>query len=831
MKRESARCGRLGAALVLILLGTPATVLAESPAPSSVNYEVLLRRDGVGVAHIEAADYGSLGYGEGYAAAEDHLCNIAYELMRARGEMARHLGAGEGDRHFASDAVLAALGIDAQARDALARQPERVRDLLSGYSAGFNRFLAEHRASGERLWCSGASWLEAAVPLDFMRRMVALALTLPRIDAALAAAQPPLPEARTAAEEATRSGRSQAVAVAAPQSLPPGPQHDDPAVPDIALLDRAALAGFGSNAWALGSEHTENGRGMLLANPHYPWYGGNRFWEKHLTIPGRLNVYGAGLLGAPGVAIGFNAVLGWSHTVSASQRLTFYRLTLDPDDPLRYRHGDAWRTITVRDVSVAVRGDDGAVAQREHRFYFSHHGPLLVMENMPWDRDVAYAVRDANAGNYAMLAQWQAMGEAADLDAFIEAHRRHSAMPWVNTIAASADGRALYLDSTNVGKLSADAQRRWRASLDTDPLAAGLFETRGMILLDGADPDNDWLNDGNEFRPGTPAFEERPRLERRDYVFNANDSYWLSNPRAPLTGYSILYGATETARSLRTRMNVRLLENAYGDAGADGRFDRREMQEALFSNRGLAAELLRDDLVAACRADDGLAQACDALAAYDGRLDLDSPGAVLFREWITRFDYAQTQRAGELFAQSFDAAAPESTPRDLADPERARAALRKALAVLDAAGLSPSATLREAQFAWRSGVAIPVHGGNSHEGVANLQVAGDPSASPIAGIAPKKIGDSRFLTDAGYPVVHGSIFILTLSFDGDGPVADALLSYAQSGNPGSVHFADQTLRYADKRWRPVAFHAEEVEAATRSRRVLRSGAVDGATGQ
>ena len=35
-----------------------------------------------------------------------------------------------------------------------------------------------------------------------------------------------------------------------------------------------------SNGWAIGSALSEGGRGMLIANPHYPWVGSSRFWEK-----------------------------------------------------------------------------------------------------------------------------------------------------------------------------------------------------------------------------------------------------------------------------------------------------------------------------------------------------------------------------------------------------------------------------------------------------------------------------------------------------------------------------------------------------------------------
>jgi acyl-homoserine-lactone acylase len=101
-------------------------------------------------------------------------------------------------------------------------------------------------------------------------------------------------------------------------------------------------------------------------------------------------------------------------------------------------------------------------------------------------------------------------------------------------------------------------------------------------------------------------------------------------------------------------------------------------------------------------------------------------------------------------------------------------------------------------------------------------MSGNPSASPIAGVSPTAIADSRYLTDAGYPVVHGSSFIYTLGFDEDGPFAEALLSYSQSGNPEARHFKDQTTLYAEKRWRPVAFEEADVQRTAQSIRILRS---------
>ena len=152
-----------------------------------------------------------------------------------------------------------------------------------------------------------------------------------------------------------------------------------------------------------------NGNRLLIANPHYPWVGSNRFWEKHLVIPGKLNVYGVGLLGSPAVSIGFNSAVAWTHTVSAGERFTLYTLNLAPGDPLKYLYDGKEREMTSKVVSVAVRESDGRIKETEHRVYFSHYGPVINFPGFGWTASRAVTIRDANANNTTFYSQRAAM--------------------------------------------------------------------------------------------------------------------------------------------------------------------------------------------------------------------------------------------------------------------------------------------------------------------------------------------------------------------------------------------------------------------------------------
>ena len=799
---------------------------SEAEAP----YQATIVRTEWGIPHISADDWGSLGFGEAYAAAEDHLCNMAWALLQARGETAKYLGLGEPQEKFAHDAVVKGLAIPARGESALAAQTPQIQTWLRGYAAGYNHYLAQHAKQLDGRWCANAPWVQPVSAEAFMTQYILLVQTLPRVASAIVAAQLPEPKADERAANNTAEKAADTTVDATVDSLEAasaGPRNNAQLA---AITDQLRLDGMGSNAWALAAERTENGRGLLLANPHYPWYGIARFWEKHLTIPGEMDTYGASLIGTPGVSIGFNAHVGWSHTVSDSKRTVLYQLTLNPENPQQYRWQDGWRDLSFRDVSVELLTDSG-LTQKPHRFWSSHHGPLIALPGLSQDPYTVFAIRDANEANTQTLAQWLAMGQAQDMDAFIEAHRRYNAMPWVNTIAASADGRAVYLDNSTVAALSDEALLAWQQRIEQVPELKQLYLAKGLVILDGSTPRDDWQETDAPV-PFTEPFERRPLIESNGFVFNANDSYWLSDPTAPTEGYSPLYGATGSPRSLRTRMNIGLLspESAQGYAGADGKFSIAEVQAALFGNDALAPALLLPSLLEACEATPSvslegttvsLQASCEVLADWDQRYDIDSKGAVLFREWLTRYSYEQTYLAGGLFAEPFDPERPADTPAGLADPSGALERLAAAQTLLTDAGIGLDVSLGELQRGHRAGQAIALHGGNRYEGIANLQVTGS-HPSPVFTGSEEPIGDSAMLTASGYNINHGSSFIMTLGFDEKGPSGLASLSYSQSGNPASPHFTDQTMLYAQKRWRPIRFHPEDIAAATQSSMTISS---------
>jgi acyl-homoserine-lactone acylase len=387
-------------------------------------------------------------------------------------------------------------------------------------------------------------------------------------------------------------------------------------------------------------------------------------------------------------------------------------------------------------------------------------------------------------------------------------------MPFINTMATSQEGIAWYIDDAATPNLSPEALALWQERRKSDANTRRL-DGQGIVLLDGSDPRFEWRNDPAAPIPGLVPYSHQPRLERTDYIFNANNSFWLANAKALLSGdFSPMYGEQATARSLRTRNNALTLGLVSPDkpAGADNRFTLDELGNAILSNRSLGAELLKDELVERCSAisSNDLAEACRILAKWNGRYDLDSRGAVLFREWLAQFTNADALAKGKLFAIDFDPADPVGTPRALAAGPQAIENLARAVELLRSRQIPLDVPLGELQYTDKNGRRIPIHAGGNVEGLMNIVGYSLNSTTLEPADAPKLVKGSRLLTEKGYPVTTGSSFLMVMEFTAGGPRAKAFLTYSESGDPASPYFADQTELFSKKQWRPILFEERQI---------------------
>ena len=755
----------------MMAAGLLAALLALPAAAAEPEYRAEVIRTAYGAPHIIARDYGGLGYGGGYSSAEDNFCDFAERQMTVSAQRARYLGPGEKNANLISDLYHQHL-IQTGGLDALMAGPGKpspqARALARGFVAGVNRYVRDVGVANlPDARCRGAAWVRTYDEMDYWRSVIAT--QQPTLMAGVVAAAPP--------------GAPDLPGVQAPVERSPVPE------------------GQGSNAYALGREVTKGGRGVLLGNPHYPWDGINRFTRMHMILPGQLNIVGAGLQNSPTIGIGHNRWVAWTHTVSTARRFGLFELTLDPKDPTAYVFEGRSVPMTRTVVTVQVKSGAG-LTPVSRTFYGTRFGQ--VVENAgppstPWTAERAYAVRDAGPELRA-TDQYLEMYQARTVRQLAASLAKFQAAGF-NTTAVDASGEAYYGD---VGALPYVTDAKAEACTVSE-MAKTLWRIQRLPVLDGSRAACEWGSDPRAVTPGVFPPQSLPQLFRSDYTSNSNDSYWLTNPKAPLTGYPRILGEEATARSLRTRLSLKQIDDRVaGRDGLDGaKFDLASVEGVLFGNRNLGAEITRDPLVGLCRTAAAgphpyLADACRALEAWDLKVNLDSRGAHIFRLFA--------EKGGLVFKVPFDPADPVNTPNTLdVDNPRVLAALVDAVKQLRTLGIPMDAALGQVQTEPRAGgERIPIHGGPGPEGVFNV-------------ITPVDLKPGLGWTK----IRHGSSWIMAVEFTDKGPVSQGVLSYSQSTNPGSPHAADQTRLYSQKGWDDLRFSEAAVRRDAVSRVVLR----------
>ncbi|MER7692292.1 penicillin acylase family protein [Streptomyces sp. NPDC097610] len=804
MRIRPRRFAVLAVALLTASAALPATAAngqerQHSPShPSAGGLSAVIRYTEYGIPHILAKNYADLGFGTGWAQAADQVCTLADGFVTVRGERSRFFGPdAEPDGslssaagNLSSDLYFRGVRATGTVEKLLAvpapRGPSRdSKDLMRGWAAGYNAWLAQNRITDPA--CRGASWVRPVTAVDVAARTFALAVLGGQgraVDGITAARPPATAAARTAV-----------------------------GIPDARSAARAAhtlfdTADMGSNAVAFSGATTANGRGLLLGNPHYPWQGGRRFWQSQQTIPGVLNVAGGALLGSTTVSIGHNARLAWSHTVATGVTLNLHQLTLDPADPTTYLVDGRPERMTRRTVTVEARG--GPPVTRAQ--WWTRYGPVVTSLGaglpLPWTSTTAYALNDPNAENLRAPDTALGFGRARGTADVLTTLRRTQGLPWINTVAADSGGHSLFTQSQVLPRITDELAQRCSTAL-----GKALYPSSGIAVLDGSRGDCALGSDPDAVQPGIFGPASMPVLKDAPYAENSNDSAWLANTDRPLTGYERVFGPIGSQLSTRAR-------GAKADVSAmaaKGELTVRDLQAQQFANRATSGDLIAEDTARACAAlpggtatgsdgkDVDVSEACGVLKTWDRSMKTGSRGALLFDRFWRRLTAVTVP--GQLWKVPFSAADPVRTPNTLNTRAPGVAtALADAVSELRAAGIALDATLGAHQVVVRGGQRIPVPGGTESLGVWNKV---EPVWDAAAG---------------GYTeVTTGSSYIQAVGWDGGRcPVARTLLTYSQSSNPDSPHFSDQTRLFSEGKWVTSRFCEKDILSSP-GLRVIRVG--------
>lgn len=718
--------------VVFLLLGSVVTA-QDDTLPDQP--EILW--DTWGVPHIFSPDHEGLFYAFGWAQAHTHGDLILKLYGEARGRAAEYWGidyaAGDEWVHLVNVAEQAELSYHALSDD--------FRSYVDAFAAGFNDYAAAHPE------LIGDEWAVVlpVQPTDLVAHGIR---TLKYLFVA---------------------GDWRRTAQIWQDSVPVGVQH---AAPLQTTYDTPSdITEFGSNAWVIGPSRSASGNAMLVANPHQPWSDWGLWVEAHFVAPD-VNQYGAALLGNPTLGIAFNPYLGWTHTVNTHDGWDVYELTLT-DDGSGYIYDGEEVPFTVREASYKVQQDDGTLEEITLTVLESIHGAVVRQR----EDGKALALRVVNDNRpergYAAAEQWWEMGNATNFDEF-QAVFDDLRIPMFTVMYADRDGNIMHLFNELVPVRSSGDWSFWHNMTIEDDSSPAIIPGDSSEYL--------WT----EYH----TYEDLPKVinPASGWLQNANEPPWTATLPLPLNPDDYpAYMLPPPFTWPRPITSMRLL---YEDESIT--YD--ELIEYKHSTFVELTRLLLDDLIAAAReSDEAIVQrAADVLEAWDRHTDADSVGAVLFTAWA--LDYIPPILF-DVFAVPYDINDPLNTPRGLADPEGAVAALARAARQLELLRLVGG------------GIDVP-YGDIFRLRWGDVDLPANGSFDLL--------GTFRILTfvqdeDLRFRPVHGDSYIAVIEF-GETVQAKVLLSYGNATQPGSPHMGDQLELFARKELRDAWLTREQIEA-------------------
>jgi len=756
-----------------------------------------LERTGHGLVHVTAKTYKGIGYGVGYAYAQDNRCLLAYRIAQVNGRVAEQVGADKIERILAESHSMTSQLMDAMfrtyydskaIREGFSKEPQAVRDLAEGYAAGFNTYLKEqpNLAVCERVKFTGEVTVD-----DIYKVWVAAA--------GLAGAEFVGPFLAISDASQNKAKASNTKASADPQN--------------VLVAATKADRHFGSNALAIGRDGLAEGGPLHLYNPHFPWAGIQRTYVVHARIPGELDVMGPMLGGFPLPVSGFNQTMAWGLTFSNTQRVTLMEIKPLAKDPTTYMVDGKKHKITTISVAVKVAGE---AKPRTIKVQMTKDGPVMQASALGLPDPATFIVMDINRNNTRLVNQWLEVAKAKTVQEVKASLDAIKGVPWSYTTAVDAKGDILFGEISAVPNIPAALYQ----DCGNTPAAANMQSLFDAITLDGT---------RSACYPNGPlAAELLPSVIRSDYLANSNNNFEIPNAHVQLAASTKAFGAAQVPLQLRPSLGLKMVEDRL--AGTDNlgaaKFTAKSLKQVFDDKRNYAAEMLVADIAALGNAKptvsiDGanvdISAVCKALSSWDKKNNLSSRGAHVFGGlWTALHDQGVTSEQLLATPPVFDK--PLATPSPgLSKDEKVRSAVLTALAkvakALQNAGIAPDAQWGDVHFVTdQNGKKIGIPGGPANQGIydAMFSLNMQDFASWLTSL--KGLSASE---------LTGSSYTHLVELTPSGPNAKGILAFSQATEKNSPWYFDQLAMFSAGEMFKFPFTPAEIEADLKSRQVFK----------
>ncbi len=348
-------------------------------------------RDKWGVPHIYAKTDPEVAYGLAYAHAEDDFGTIQQTLLAGKGM----LGQVKGKDGATADFVVQFL----RCREVVEQQYDTTlspdfKALVEGYVAGFNSYAREHPEE---------VLLKKAFPVTPKDYMTAITLSL-SIISGLDGVLNQVFNGKLKTLEQFKSG--------------------------------------GSNAMAIHSSKTTDGKTYLANNSHQPLEGPVSWYEAHLCSEQGWNILGGLFPGGCVIFLGVNENLGWAHTVNYNDKIDVFQLEIDPKNPLKYRFDGEWLDLEERKIPLKVK-TKGLVIPVKKKAYWSKYGATIRT------KQGTFAIRLGATQDIRGTEQWYRMNKSRNFSEFYKAMEM-TAIPGFNTIYADKYDTIFYVSNGKI---------------------------------------------------------------------------------------------------------------------------------------------------------------------------------------------------------------------------------------------------------------------------------------------------------------------------------------------------------------------------------------------
>lgn len=521
--------------------------------------------------------------------------------------------------------------------------------------------------------------------------------------------------------------------------------------------DLAMAEPSGSNGIAISGKLTQSGHAMLLINPHTSFYFRP---EVHVVSEEGLNAYGAVTWGQFFVYQGFNEKNGWMHTSTKVDFMDEYLETIiERDNELFYLYDGEHLPVQTSSVTLKYK-EDNRYKYKTFPTYHTHHGPVTHMIKGQW------VTTRINWDPVNALKQSFTRTKTTSHNGFRHMMnlRTNSSN---NTVYADVDGNIAYYHGNFIPKRDPSfdySQPVNGTSQKTDWNGLHLVSETIHIL----NPANGWIQNANS-TPFTAAGDHSPKAE--DYP-----TYMAPDPENFRGVHAVQVLTDQSGFTLD-----KLIELAY-DPYLPG-------FKTLISGLIKAYDTSRKPLAT-------LADPIETLRNWDYRVSVDSTAMSLAHYYGMQYLKEGKRPKGKSVMEIIEHFGTGSLRSErLAIFEKA---VEKLNADFDTWN-TPWGDINRLQRL-TGDIDLPVD--DTQPSIAIGLASGRWGA--LAAFGAKPVNGSKKLY--GY---RGNSFVAVVEF-GDKIKAKSLLAGGQSGDPDSKHFYDQAQRYAQGKFKDVAFYKEDV---------------------